>query len=130
MTNPYQLFTVNSGALLPGQQIPKVKGLEDAKKYPCPPNTEIILLDTDDDSVLYFRKTDANGYSTVTRHRYYPDPEPTQQELNDQRYITIDAFNKFKEEMLDAINAATRVKQSNRETTTNKKYDANSTYKQ
>lgn len=99
----FPFFNFNSGAYISGQQIPRVKGQDEAKNYPCPPNTEVVLLDADDETVLYFKKTDANGYCTVDRHRHYPDPEPTQQEINDQRYITVDVFNKFKEEMLDAI---------------------------
>ena len=125
MNQLYPFMGLNSGALIPGQQIPKVKGLEEAKNYPCPPNTEVVLLDSDDESVLYFRKTDVNGYCTVERHRHFPDPEPSQQELNDQRYISVETFNKFREEILDAIN-----RRSNGETTTTKKYDANRTNKQ
>lgn len=125
MLQNFPFYNINPGALIPGQQIPRVKGLEEAKNYPFPPNTEGVLLDADDASVLYFKKTDVNGYCTVDRHRHYPDPEPTQQELNDQRYVTADAFNKFKEEMLSAINRRT-----GNENPTVKKYDANRTNKQ
>lgn len=125
MTNFYPFLNLNSGAFIPGQQIPRVKNLEEAKNYPCPPNTEVILLCADDETVLYFKKTDANGYCTVDRHRHYPDPEPTQQDINDQRYISVDTFNKFKEEILDAINA-----RNSGENQANKKHDANRPYKQ
>ena len=117
--------TINfNGAFITGQKIPKVKGTGGANEYPTPPNTEVVLLDSDDDTILYIKQTDANGYGTVTRCRYYEDPEPTQQEINDMRYITIDEFNKFKEEMLSAI----RSNQSGYNTESNKKNENN--YKQ
>ena len=81
---------------------PRVKNSEEAEKYPLGPNSEMVLFDASDDTILYLKKTDAQGFSTVIRHRYYPDPEPTQQEINDQRYVTIDEFNKLKEELLNA----------------------------
>lgn len=102
MNNLYPTLNLN-GAFITGQTIPKVRGTDEASKYPTPPNTEVVLLDGADDTILYIKKTDANGYGTVTRCRYYEDPEPTQQEINDKRYITIDEFNKFREEMLNAV---------------------------
>ena len=124
MTPNFPFFNFNTGAYISGQQIPRVKGIEEARNYPCPPNTEVILMDTDDETVLYFRKTDANGYATVERHRHYPDPEPTQQEINDQRYVTVTAFNQFKEDVLSAIRST--AKQSNAGSASqNKKYDEN-----
>ena len=125
MNQQFPFFNFNTGAFMPGQQVPRVKGLEEAKNYPCPPNTEVILKDADDDTILYFKKTDANGYCTVDRHRHYPDPEPTQQEINDQRYVSAETFNKFKEEILDAINRSSFSSES-----TVRKHDANSMLKQ
>lgn len=94
--------SINLGAFMSGQKIPKVDGTKEADKYPTPPNSEVVLLDSKDDTLLYVKTTDINNYSTVKRCRYYEDPEPTAQELNDQRYITIEEFNKFKEELLNA----------------------------
>ena len=125
MNQNFPFFNFNPGAFVSGQQIPKVKGVEEAKNYPSPPNTEVVLLDADDNSVLYFKKTDANGYCTVDRHRHYPDPEPTQQEINDARYISVTEFNKFKEDVLNAINS----RSGNNENSAVKKYDGNRTNK-
>ena len=129
----FPFFGFNPGAIITGQQIPRVKGMEEARNYPTPPNTEVILLDADDETILYFKKTDANGYCTVERHRHYPDPEPTQQELNDKRYVTVETFNQtinqFKEEMLNAI-TSTATKHAAGENPANKKHDGNRPCKQ
>lgn len=105
--------SINFGALMSGQKIPKVDGMKEADRYPTPPNSEVVLLDSKDDTLLYIKSTDVNNYSTIKRCRYYEDPEPTAQELNDQRYITIDEFNKFKEELLNAQRPKYNNKQSN-----------------
>lgn len=127
MTPNFPFFNFNSGAYISGQQIPRVKSIDEARNYPCPPNTEVILMDSEDETVLYFRKTDANGYATVERHRHYPDPEPTQQEINDKRYITVDTFNQFKEEILSEIRSANKYSSAG-QTSKNKKYDENSSF--
>ncbi|MBO7452564.1 MAG: hypothetical protein J6U54_19725, partial [Clostridiales bacterium] len=96
--------------------IPRVRNSEEAEKYPLGPNSEMVLLHASDDTILYFKKTDAQGFSTVVRYRYYPDPEPTQQEINDQRYVTIEEFNKLKEELLNATRQSNWKRRENQST--------------
>lgn len=74
-------------------QIPRVNGSSEAKNYPSQYGSEIVLLDSNDSSLMYIKNTDANGMVRVSRYRYYEDPEPTQQEINDSRYLTKDEFN-------------------------------------
>ena len=105
----------NMGAFIQGQTIPKVHGSSEANRYPTPINSEVVLLDDEDDSIIYYKKTDVNGYSTVSRKRWFDDPEPTQEEINDKKYLTINEFNEFKKEVLngqrailESINANTK----------------------
>lgn len=103
--------------------VPRVKSTEEAKQYPLGPNSEQVLFNSEDNSVLYLKKTDAQGFPSVERYRYYPDPEPTQQEINDKRYVTIEEFNSLKEELL---NAARQSNWKRRENQPNKKDDEHS----
>lgn len=89
----------NISALMPGQMLPSVHGTSEAEKYPTPNNSEVVLKDSDDDTLLYIKTTDINGFGKVRRLRCYEDPEPTIQDLNDRRYVTIDDFNAFKAEL-------------------------------
>ena len=36
--------SINFGALMSGQKIPKVDGMKEADRYPMPPNSEVVLL--------------------------------------------------------------------------------------
>ena len=67
-------------------------------------NSEEVYLDKSDDTVLYIRRVDSNGKSEIKRYRFYEDPELTQEQINDKRYVTIEQFNTFKDELLSAIN--------------------------
>lgn len=42
--------SINFGALMSGQKIPKVDGMKEADRYPTPPNSEVVLLDSKDDT--------------------------------------------------------------------------------
>lgn len=88
-------------------QIPRVNGTAEAKSYPTVFGSEMALLDSTDDTILYIKKTDTNGAVALTRYRFFEDPEPTQQEINDSRYLTKEDFDQklsaFREEMLNAI---------------------------
>lgn len=97
--------------------IPTVSGSGEAKQYPSAFNSEIVLKDSNDDTLMYIKKTDVNGAISVKRYRYYEDPEPTQQEINDERYITKEDFEKqftnFKNDILNTINKQHKGKYNN-----------------
>lgn len=85
--------------------LPRVSSTKEVEDFPMTSlNSEEVYLNKEDDTVLYIKRVDANGKCTTTRYRFYPDPEPTQQQINDERYVTADQFNKFKEDILNSIN--------------------------
>lgn len=43
-----------------------VEGIEGAKAYWMPPNSEMPLFDANDDKTMYIKTTDATGYPTIT----------------------------------------------------------------
>lgn len=67
-------------------------------------NSEEVYLNKEDDTVLYISRVDSNGSRIIKRYRFYEDPEPTQQQINDSRYVTIEDFNKLKEDINTLIN--------------------------
>ena len=78
-------------------ELPMVNGYESAMRYPMQPNSRIALFDANDD-IMYIKQTDASGYPVITKYRFTRVEEKPQ---NDVQYVTLDEFNKFKEEMLN-----------------------------
>lgn len=79
------------------QQLPKVNGLESAKAYQTQPNSQVALFDANED-IMYIKTTDASNFPTI---RIFKFSEVTETDIKDERYLTIDEFNKFKEELLN-----------------------------
>lgn len=86
--------------LFPGQRLLRTKGFEAAEKYPFPRDCEAPLFDEDEDYV-YIKKTDTNGGVTLLRYRLEEDPIP---HFDPKKYVTVDDFEKFKEEILNGFN--------------------------
>ena len=93
--NPYQLSLFSNQ---PGPQLLKVNGIESAKVYPTQPNSMIALFDANED-VMYIKTTDTNNFSTIKRYVFIEEPEPAHHEV--QKYVTIEEFTRFKEELLN-----------------------------
>lgn len=104
----------NMNGYQPFGPIPKVSSTADALKYPTQLGNEDVLFDTNDPEIAYFRSTDVNGVVSVDRRRCIPEPEPTIQEMADQRYVSKDdfkeflaTFNDFRKEMTDNVRKLT-----------------------
>ena len=81
-----------------GTQPLTVNGIESAKAYPMNPNSRVFLFDTNDD-IFYVKETDSSGFASLKIFRFEEvkeKPKPTEPE-----YLTIEGFNKFKEELLN-----------------------------
>lgn len=77
--------------------VEKIKGgIESVKMYATLPNSQYVLFEEDDD-VFWFKTTDASNYATIRRFRFYEEEE----NKSDSRYLTVEEFNKFKEEFLN-----------------------------
>lgn len=85
-------------------ELPMVNGYESAMRYPMQPNSRIALFDANDD-IMYIKQTDASGYPVITKYRFARVEEKPQ---NDVQYVTLDEFNKFKEEMLNGQQSVRR----------------------
>lgn len=85
--------------------LPRASSIKEVDESPIKAlNSEEVYLNKDDNTILYIKRVDSSGNVKTTRCRYYEDPEPTQQQINDSRYVTIDEFNKLRDEVLSSIN--------------------------
>ena len=80
-------------------QLVQVNGIESAKAYPTAPNSMYALFDSNDD-VFYVKTTDASNFPVIKKYRFHEETEPVKTEA--PQYVTVDEFEKFKKEMLDA----------------------------
>ena len=94
------VFTGNNQTLLPGQRLIKVRGYEAADKYPMPRDCETALFD-DNEDYFYVKKTDTNSGVMLCRFKYEEDPIP---HFDPKKYVTVDDFAKFKEDILNGFN--------------------------
>ena len=112
-------------------ELPKVPCTAEAKNFYGKAGTQDVLLDTSDPEIAYFRQIDVNGNVLVDRRRCISEPEPTQQEINDKRYLSkeefslfMDEFKAFREEMNNNVRVFTESIDSTKSanTNTNKQY--------
>jgi hypothetical protein len=86
----------------PQQQVPiqsnieYVNGIEGAKAFILPPNTQKLLLDSDN-SFFYIKTTDTQGKPSVRRFRYIDidaeqQAQPQRQEQPQDNYVTLQQF--------------------------------------
>ena len=96
------LLNTSNPTLLPGQRLLSVKGGYDAaEKYPTPRDCEAAIFDEEED-YLYIKKTDTNGGVTITRYRLEEEPIPR---FDPKKYVTVDDFTSFKEEILNGFDS-------------------------
>ena len=77
-----------------------VNGDDGAKQFSMRPNSRVALFDTNDD-IMYIKQTDANCYPTLKKYRFTEIVDTPATIENEQKYVTIEEFNKFKEELLN-----------------------------
>jgi hypothetical protein len=90
--NPYS--TSNSSQT----NIAKVNGLESVKACATVPQSRMVYFDADED-IFYIKDTDINNYPTIRAYRFEEIKSP--EAKKSVEYVTIDEFNKFKEEVLN-----------------------------
>lgn len=92
------------------EELPKVSSTSEAKYYPGKAGTQDVLLDINDNSIAYFRQIDVSGNVSIDRRRCISEPELTQEEKNDMKYLSkqefkqfIDEFKSFREELSENV---------------------------
>ena len=94
------------------QQLVRVSGIEGAKAYQMPPNSSVALFHESED-IFYIKTSDGAGFPTIRAFRFAPMKENETVE-NAQQYVTLDEFNRFKEE----INAKFPIRKSSTKNST------------
>lgn len=102
-----------------------VNGLDSAKAYPTMPNSKIILFDINDD-IFYCKETDSNNFPTIRTYKYTEVKTTLQSE---SQYVTLEEFNKFKEELLNGKQSVRDADGTNSNNGTNQKVNDNSSPK-
>lgn len=90
--------------LMSGLQLNKANGIDEAKAFPCGPNCTIPIFDSDQDT-FYIKTTDAFG-NTSSFRIFDGFTERVQLPPLDNRYVTVDQLNSFKEELIGEIRNA------------------------
>jgi hypothetical protein len=83
-----------------------VNGIEGAKAFILPPNTQKLLLDSDN-AFFYIKTTDAQGKPSVRRFRYIDvDAEENQPKKEEPKveYATLEQFGQLSDTLNDTIN--------------------------
>ena len=90
--NPYSTSTSNQ------TNIAKVNGLESVKACATVPQSRMVYFDANED-IFYIKETDINNYPTIRAYKFEEIKSPEASKTVE--YVTIEEFNKFKEEMLN-----------------------------
>lgn len=80
-----------------------VQGIEGAKAYQLPPNSNVILMDSDD-SKFYIKSTDNVGMATLKTFKFEEITNSPSAQNNTQDFVTRDDFVKLKSEIGEYIN--------------------------
>lgn len=78
-----------------------VTGLEGARAYQMPPNSEMPLFDSTCDGVMFVKTTDAAGFPTIKVRRCYD--EETQPARTEQTYATRDELDKVYRDLSEQL---------------------------
>lgn len=112
---PRNTMTIpNPPVITPPTQQPmdliKVHGIDGVYRQATPPNSRVAMFD-DTEDIMFIKQTDANGYATVLKFSFQlEEDKPT-------NYVTMEEFNKFKEELLD-VEHSVRTTESGTDTNT------------
>lgn len=93
---PLPFSYVNHQVQQGNDDILKINGIESAYAYPTKPNSRYVLFDENCD-VFYIKQTDASNFPTITKYRF----EKAEEERKNEKYVTMEEFEKFKEEILN-----------------------------
>lgn len=89
-----------------------VQGEAGAKAYTIAPNSSVLLMDSEQD-VFYIKTTDAAGMPSLRVFQYTEIvTTPAVENAAEERYVTLEEFNRFKAEMLKAPKTTTKKKVS------------------
>lgn len=94
-------------ALFPGYKYIMVDGVQEAENYNTPRDCSLLMLDKNK-QYLYIKEVDLSG--KVTNFERYKLIEEKIPKLTPENFVTKQEFEKFQEEVLDAISAAKSAK--------------------
>ena len=109
------------------EELPKVSSTTEAKCFRGKAGSQDVLLDINDSDIAYFRQIDVNGNVFVDRRRCISEPELTQEEKNDMRYVSkkefedfMTEFKSFRKELSDNVRELTKSNTNDKRYTQNR----------
>lgn len=122
-----ELFNTNRAPILvQGQRLITSHGWEGADKMAFPMDCEAAIFDEDDD-YCFIKKTDTNGNATL---RMFHLEEVDIPRFDPKKYVTVEDFQSFKEEILNGFNNLQQTIQSNGSTRNSQQRDSRGNSKQ
>lgn len=80
-----------------------VQGIEAAKAYQMYPSSMVLLLDSENEGVMYARSCDANGRCDMQIYTYSEKAMPQHTEINMSNYVTKDELESIFEEKMKGL---------------------------
>jgi hypothetical protein len=117
MTNQYMNTLGRTSNLYPSYPqnngITWVQGIEGAKAYQLTPNSNVLLMDSDNDGVFYIKVSDNVGMCNLRTFSYVEttnQPQPTQQsQIDMSKYVTHDELQETLKNIGGIINGKSTV---------------------
>lgn len=75
-----------------------VQGLEGAKAYPLTANSNVVLMDSENEGIFYIKVSDNIGMSNIRKFKYQEIIEPTKTE---NQYVTKEELKEILKELKD-----------------------------
>lgn len=114
MTNQYNQFNQNPYMMRQSNGIVWTQGIEGAKAYQLPANSNVLLMDSENDGIFYIKVSDNIGMCTLRVFKY-EEIKNTQPDIS--QFVTRDELTQILEEMRGDVKdeqsvSATKPKQS------------------
>jgi len=96
---PYNAYKQQYSSMQQGQQLVRVTGLDGAKAYTMPPNSQVALFDGNDD-YMYIKVSDGAGFSTIRKFKFEEVTDTPTDSVNNN-WVSREEFEQFKREVTD-----------------------------
>ena len=91
---------VNQQRYMPTNGITWVQGIEGAKAYQLMPNTNTVLMDSENDGIFYIKIADNVGMCTLRTFKYEEVTNTPTQQVDMSQYVTRDELTSIIQSMM------------------------------
>ena len=99
--SPYQSPQLNNNTnIQPVNNLLRVTGPESAKAYSLPPNSDVVLFDSEN-PIFYWKSTDDSGFATLRTFIFEEQKAVEPQQIDNSNFATKDDLDILKKNILD-----------------------------